>query len=163
MMKPLRVYVDTSVLGGCFDREFCVASQRLLEAIRRGEVVALLSDLLAAEIGRGPEPVRDLLGQMLEAGGERLEMTEAALALQEAYLAAGIVRPASADDALHVALATLARADVLVSWNFRHLVNPARVRAFNGVNLASGYGMLVILTPADVVPLLEERDDEPDA
>ena len=98
--------------------------------MRGREVVPLLSDLLAAEIARGPEPVRDLLGQMLEAGGERLETTEAALALQEAYLAAGIVRPASADDALHVALATLARADVLVSWNFRHLVHPARVRAF---------------------------------
>jgi hypothetical protein len=63
-----------------------------------------------------------------------------------------------ADDALHVAQATLARADVIVSWNFKHLVNPTRIRAFNGVNLGQGYGLVVIMTPAEVIGGLEQAD-----
>jgi hypothetical protein len=61
---------------------------------------------------------------------------------------------------LHVAYATLARADVLVSWNFKHLVNPLRERAFNGVNVANGYGFVSIMTPAEVVRVLEVSDEE---
>ncbi len=71
--------------------------------------------------------------------------------LHEAYLSTAVVPPRYADDALHVALAMVARADVLVSWNFRHLVNPARVRAFNGINTAQGYGPIIIMTPSDIV------------
>jgi hypothetical protein len=45
----------------------------------------------------------------------------------------------------------------VVSWNFRHLANPARVRAFNGFNIANGYGLVLIMTPLDVLALLEEE------
>lgn len=65
-----------------------------------------------------------------------------------------------ADDALHVAHATLARADVIVSWNFKHLVNPSRVRAFNGVNIVQGHGPVIIMTPSDIVGVLEESHEE---
>ena len=67
--------------------------------------------------------------------------------------------PKYADDALHVAHATIARADVIVSWNFRHLVNPAQIRSFNGINLAKGYGMIVILSPEAVI-MMEEKENE---
>ena len=53
---------------------------------------------------------------------ERLELNDDVEYLQEAYLKANIVTAKYADDALHVAHATLARADVIVSWNFKHLV-----------------------------------------
>ncbi len=78
--------------------------------------------------------------------------------LRDAYLRAGVVTPKYADDALHVAQATLARVDVIVSWNFKHLVNPTRIRMFNGVNLAQGYGLVVIMTPSEVIGFLEEAD-----
>jgi hypothetical protein len=70
------------------------------------------------------------------------------------------VPPRYANDALHVAQATLARADIILSWNFRHLVNPTSIRAFNGVNLAQGYGLVVIMTPTDIVSVLEHQDED---
>ena len=51
---------------------------------------------------------------------------------------------------MHIALATLARVDALVSWNFKHIVNLHRIRGFNGVNLMRGYGTLEIRSPREV-------------
>jgi hypothetical protein len=67
------------------------------------------------------------------------------------YLAHGIVGPGSHSDALHVALATIGRVDVLVSWNFKHMVNLGRIRLFNPVNLEQGYGLVEIRTPKEVL------------
>jgi hypothetical protein len=80
--------------------------------------------------------------------------------LQDAYLSASVVSKRYANDALHVAQATIARADVIVSWNFKHLVNPSRIRAFNGVNMAQGYGQIIIMTPSDIIKILEEGDEK---
>jgi len=66
-------------------------------------------------------------------------------------LAHGIVGPGGRSDALHVALATIGRVDVMVSWNFRHIVNLGRIRMFNAVNLEQGYGLIEIRTPREVL------------
>ena len=84
-----------------------------------------------------------------------MPITEEVLALRDAYLAAGVVGPQRLDDAGHVAAATVARADAIVSWNFRHIVRLDKIRAYNQVNLLHGYGILTILTPKEV------RFDEP--
>jgi hypothetical protein len=55
-------------------------------------------------------------------------------------------------DATHVALATISRADAIVSWNFRHIVHLDKMKLFNAVNLMNGYGVLTIVTPREVVP-----------
>jgi len=154
-VKAMRAYLDASAVGGPFDAEFAEPSREFVAAIRRGTIVPLISETLAAEISDAREEVQALLEEIAHTGAERLSLSAEAVALREAYLAAGVVTRKYADDAMHVAQATVARADVVVSWNFRHLVNPARVRAFNGVNLAHGYGMVIILTPADVVKILE--------
>lgn len=79
-----------------------------------------------------------------------LESAES-LALADAYLKAGVVTVNYADDCRHVAVAMVAQVDVLVSWNFKHLVQFDRIRAFNAVNLHSGYRMLEIRTPREMV------------
>ncbi|MBM3892600.1 MAG: type II toxin-antitoxin system VapC family toxin, partial [Verrucomicrobia bacterium] len=53
-MKKLRIYVDTSVLGGCFDPEFAAWSNGLVEDFRRGIFVPVVSDVTGAEIGAAP-------------------------------------------------------------------------------------------------------------
>ena len=93
---------------------------------------------------------------------EQVEINDEAIDLRNAYLNAGVVTHRYRDDAMHVALATLVRVDVIASWNFRHLVNPSRIRAFNGVNAMQGYGPVVILTPADLNRALEENDGQKD-
>lgn len=70
--------------------------------------------------------------------------------LRDAYLASGVLAPRWMDDAAHVAVATVARVDALVSWNFKHLVRLDRIKGFNQVNLAQGYGILTILSPTEL-------------
>ena len=59
------------------------------------------------------------------------------------------------DDATHVAVATVARADAIVSWNFKHIVRLDKMKAYNQVNLMNGYGILTIISPKEV--LLDEN------
>lgn len=161
-MKRLRVYIDTSVFGGYFDDEFEPASRAFFEALFDGRAIVLISDTLVAELVDAPERVQDLLERTLRCDNERLGLPEEAEELRDAYLAAGVLPEKWADDALHVSHAAVARADVIVSWNFRHLVNPLRIRGFNGVNATQGYGPVVILTPEDVSHIWKEENDEED-
>lgn len=70
--------------------------------------------------------------------------------LAEEYVRQEVVSRRMLVDAQHIAVATVARVDVLVSWNFRHIVNLDRIRGFNAVNLRMGYSMLEIRSPLEV-------------
>ena len=71
--------------------------------------------------------------------------------LAEAYLAAGVLTPKMRVDAQHIAIATVGRVSVLVSWNFKHIVNLQRIHGYNSVNLRRGYPMIEIRTPREVL------------
>ncbi len=157
-MKPMRIYVDTSVFGGYFDEGFSSASRRFFEIVHHRRVKVIVSDLLLDEVAEAPEPVRELVRSVMEHGCIRVHATEEAARLQDSYLAAGVVSGRYADDAMHVALATLHDADAIVSWNFKHLVNPTRVRGFNQVNIQRGYGTVVILSPEELLRVLESEN-----
>ncbi len=121
-MRRFRVYADTSVIGGCMDQEFAADSLRFVEAVRRGELVLLLSDVVLRELEVAPQEVLSVLRSIPPEAVERVELTREVLELRDAYLAEGILHPKWTDDAAHVAAATVARADAIVSWNFRHIV-----------------------------------------
>ena len=124
-MKP-RIYTDTSVLGGCEDDEFRVASRRLLEAFEGGELTLVLSELTLRELETAPEGVRMALARVPAAHVEALSLSPEAEELAAAYIEDGAIGVRMRADALHIALATVARVDVLVSWNFKHIVNEIR-------------------------------------
>ena len=149
-MKP-RVYVDTSVLGGCEDDEFRAPSVRLLEAFVRGELTLVLSELTLRELDAAPVAVRKLVAGVPEAHIESLGLSPDAEELAAAYIRDGAIGMAMRIDALHIALATIARVDVLVSWNFKHIVNLRRIHAYNAVNLKKGYPLLEIRSPWEVL------------
>jgi len=88
---------------------------------------------------------------------ERVDLTDDVYDLQEAYLAAGVLGPRRGNDALHVAAATVARADAIVSWNFRHIVRLDKIKAYNRVNFECGYGLLTILSPREVYTYAENE------
>jgi hypothetical protein len=81
---------------------------------------------------------------------ERVLLTRATIDLRDAYMAAGILDPQSADDATHAAAATVAWADAIASWNFKQIVGIDKMRAYNQVNLQSGFGLLSIVSPQKV-------------
>jgi len=148
-MKP-RIYTDTSVLGGCEDDEFREASRRLLAAFEDGESMLVLSELTLRELEAAPEAVRMALGRVPAAHIEILALSPEAEELAAAYIDDGAIGERLRADGLHIALATVARVDVLVSWNFKHIVNLRRIHAFNAVNLKRGYPLLEIRTPREV-------------
>lgn len=150
MVKPLRIYVDTSVIGGCFDAEFEAPSRRVIELARQGRLVLLISDIVVAELAGAPREVRAVLESLSAEVVEEVDVRDDVQALASAYLKAGVVAERWLDDATHVAAATVARADAIVSWNFRHIVRLDKIKAYNQVNLAQGYGILTILSPVEV-------------
>lgn len=145
----MRVYIDTSVIGGVFDIEFEEASRGFFEAVERGEITLVVSELLVAELSRAPEQVRNLLDAVEQI--ESVELTEEAATLAEHYISEGVVGATSLADCQHIAIATINRVDVLISWNFKHIVNLKRIRGYNSVNLKHGYPVLEIRTPAEVL------------
>lgn len=156
-MRVIRVYVDTSVFGGAFDDAFSVGSQRFFDEVRAGKYKIVFSMITAGELDQAPTQVRRLVSDLPPGSVERLVFTREMADLRDAYLEAGVVGVRWIDDAAHVAAATVARADLLISWNFRHLVQWERTRAFNSVNLRLGYPVMTILSPAEVITGEEEN------
>ena len=83
--------------------------------------------------------------------------TPEALALREAYLDAQILTRQSADDAFHVALATVSRCTMIVSWNFQHIVHFRKIPLHNAVNLLRGFTALAIFSPWEVIDYEEKE------
>jgi len=147
----MRVYIDTSAIGGCFEDEFKEWSLRLMDEFREGRKRMVLSELTIRELKQAPDKVREIVEDMPIDRREVLPETNESLALVEAYLRDGIVTPATISDGLHIATATVARVDVLVSWNFKHIVNLNRIRLYNSVNLKEGYGLIDIRSSREVL------------
>jgi hypothetical protein len=148
--ERLRIYIDTSVLGGCFDVEFAKWSNGLIGDFRAGRLVPVLSDVTAAEAVDAPVQVRELHQEMLGLAGALLTITPQVVGLVAAYEARKILPPKYAADMRHIALATIASVDALVSWNFKHIVRLEKIRLFNAVNVEFGYRSLNILSPREV-------------
>lgn len=149
MKTPLRVYADTSVYGGCFDKEFDDESRIFFEQVSSGKFVLLISDLIVRELENAPREVRELYSALT--GYESVLATIECYSLRDAYLKADVVGRASADDALHVAIATVYRADIIVSWNFKHIVQRRRIHGFEAVNTLLDYHSPEIFSPWEII------------
>ncbi len=149
-MKTPRIYVDTSVLGGCFDPEFAQWSNGLIGDFRSGRFIPVLSDLLDAEIRLAPERVREVHADLASLSAVHIAVAPESLSLLAAYELRSVLGPRYRADMLHIALATVAEVDLLVSWNFKHIVRFDKIRMFNAVNLEQGYKPLAIHSPREV-------------
>jgi len=146
-----RVYIDTSVIGGYYDDEFKEYSRALFQEFMSGKKIAILSDITLAELKRTPKRIQKLVDKLPKKSVENVDMTKEADELSEMYVKEGIVSKNDFVDAQHIALATIIHADVLVSWNFRQIVNLERIRKYNSVNIKMGYHTLEIRTPREVL------------
>ena len=130
----------------------------MFDAARCGHLVLLLSEIVVAELEPAPSEVRSVLEAVPADRVERVPVSDAVARLRDAYIRAGVIGARWSDDAAHVAAATVARADAILSWNFKHIVRLDRIRAYNQVNLAEGYGYLTILSPREV--MYDERPED---
>lgn len=149
-MHHIRVYVDTSVFGGTEDDEFRDESHRFFRAVERGEYIVLVSDVTYAELLPAPESVRAVFDNIDDEKKEFIPLEQEAEELARIYIDGEVLGEASLEDALHVAMATVAGADLILSWNFQHIVNYRRIRMFNALNIMHGYKPLDIRSPLEV-------------
>lgn len=153
-----RVYIDTSVIGGCFDSEFEEWSNKLFDDFKSGKKFAVISDITLDELSDAPERVRENFRKIPDMNIEILISNLESRKLAEKYILEGAVSGKYYEDALHIAISTINQVSVLASWNFKHIVNLDRIRLYNAVNLKSGYSMLEIRSPQEILNFNDDED-----
>jgi hypothetical protein len=148
-----RIYIDTSVFGGYFETEFQLWSKKLIGEVFDKKYIAVVSDITLLELQPAPENVRKLADEIISKYGEFITAGDAERELAETYLREKIVTEKFRSDALHIAIASINKVDILVSWNFKHIVNLNRIRQYNSINLKFGYSMLEIRSPMEIVEI----------
>ncbi len=145
-MKKLKLYLDTSVinfaLADDISEEDLKATQRLCKEINEGKYTAVISEVVLREIkNTRDKSKRDRLIGFVEniQLEEDLEINDEVKMLAERYVNEGIIPLTYWDDALHIALASVNEVDILVSWNFKHIVRHKTRMEVTGVNTMLGY------------------------
>ena len=146
-----RFYIDTSVWGGLFDKEFEQETALLFGMVKKEHIVCLYSDITESELAKAPEQVWSFFESLHDEHKEKVEISPEVLKLAKTYVDENVVGKTSFDDCVHIATATVHRADLLVSWNFKHIVNVYRARGYNAVNMKLGYPILNIHSPKEIV------------
>lgn len=149
MTKKLRLYLDTSVFGGYFDKEFEKYTIPFFNRVFNSEFTVLYSTVTQDELINAPERVKELVKKIKEKDTEFVNETNEVVELALNYISEKVVGETSYADCLHIALATIKQADYLISWNFKHIVNVERIRGYNSINIKNGYKVLDIRSPRE--------------
>ncbi len=158
-MKKLKIYLDTSVISHLQADdvpEKMKDTLTLWERIKQDYFEVYVSDIVFEELDRCEEPKRSFLAdKMIQINYQHVENTGNALELADKFVNFGVLREKNLDDCRHIAVAILSGCDIIVSWNFKHIVNPKTIRGVKTITTAEGHKDLMICTPS---MLIEEGD-----
>jgi predicted nucleic acid-binding protein len=121
----------------------------LFDRLKNDEFTLLYSTVTEEELESAPQKVKELVQSIKVDNTEFLEASSEAIDLASEYISEKVVGQTSFADCLHIALATINRADFLISWNFKHIVNVQRIRGYNSINIKNGYKQLEIRSPRE--------------
>ena len=157
-MPKNTLYLETSVFGFYYDDEAQNilrknAVRQLFTQINSGKFIPIVSPLTVKELSKSPSPHRETLLSLLEKlQVKEIQIDEKELeTLAEKYIAEGIIPEDFADDARHIAFATISKVDILLSYNLKHIANEWKIRKINSVNLREGYNLLTVRSPEEVI------------
>ena len=122
----------------------------VLKSIEKNVISPIVSELTVNELEEAPEQVRHLFKEHISKI-KIVQLNDEVYHLANLYIKEKAVTQKSYDDAVHIAVATIIKADVIVSWNFKHIVNVNRIRAYNSTNLKYGYSVIDIRTPFEFI------------
>ena len=158
-MRKLKLYLDTSTISHLFADdapEKMVDTNLFWEDVISNKYDIFLSPLVIDELENCHEPKRSQMFSKLElVQFQILEKTDEVSRLAREYIAGGVLKEKSHDDCLHIAFAVVHDCDIIVSWNFRHLVNYKTINKVKIVNAINNYREISIINPT---MLLEEVD-----
>ena len=146
----MKTYIDTSVFGGYSDIEFEESTKLFFDEIEKGLKIPVISDLIINELEKAPEEVKNVFNR-IESKIIVITIERKIIDLADEYIKAGALTLKSFEDAVHIASATVGKVDVIVSWNFKHIVNLHRIKIYNEVNQKQGYPIMEIRTPREVL------------
>ncbi|MCL1793933.1 MAG: type II toxin-antitoxin system VapC family toxin [Oscillospiraceae bacterium] len=159
-MKKLKVYLDTSVVSHLFADDTpgkMEDTNKLWEDFKADKYDIYISALTAEEIQKCSEPKRTLMTDKLgEIDFQVLEETDEINNLADEYVNSGVLPKKSTDDCLHMAYAVVTNCDIIISWNFKHLVNYRTINKVKVVNTVNHYKEISIISPT----MLLEGGDE---
>ena len=154
-MKKIRYYIDTSVLNFVFADDSPERKQITIDffnRVRSGSIEIFVSTAVMSEIEAAPEPRRTELRELIREHQPILLETDVEVEdLAGKYIAEGIIPLKYEEDAIHIAVATVNDLDVIVSWNFKHIVKVKTRREVNGVNRMLGYREIEIASPEEAL------------
>jgi hypothetical protein len=149
------VYVETSVIS-------YLASQPSSDLIvrghqksttelwaRRGEIVAYVSPLVKVEAAEG-DPLMVAKRLSLLAQLPMLDVPPAADRLAAALLRSGPLPRKAENDAVHIAVAAVGGMEYLITWNLKHIANPAMRRRIEEICRANGVEPPILCTPEEL-------------
>ena len=149
----MRFYLDTSVVGGYYDKEFSKWTRELFNQIidKRNKISIVYSELTINELENAPEKVKKVIDLIPNSFKQFVEIDEKSERLAASYIESEALNENCEADALHIALASIHVVDVLVSWNFKHMVNVNRIEKYNKINRRYGYPAIDIREPKNVL------------
>lgn len=150
-MKKQRIYLDTSVFGGLHDVEFKEFTKPLFERIKNAEFEIIFSNITGQELENAPKKIRETTKLIPDDSTEYVKSDVETAELAKKYIEERVVGATSYADCLHIALATKHNANILVSWNFKHIVNVDRIVGYNSVNTSEGYKPIDIRSPRELI------------
>lgn len=160
-MQKLRVYLDTSVISYLYQEDAQEKMQdtlQLWERFKTQQYEVYISDIVINEISGCTEEKLNILMDYLDQIEYHLIITdEDTVGLAEKFIDFGILKQKSFDDCQHIALAILAGCDIIISWNFKHIVNIKTIRGVKVITTLEGYKDLMIFPPS---ALLESEEDD---
>jgi len=126
------------------------------EEVKKGKYDIYISDAVTTELDECPEPKKSILLAFLsQIKFEQINFNEQIIELAKRYVEEGIISSKFFDDAIHIAAATVYECDILVSWNFKHIVKVKTIQGVNGINKLMGYREIQLVSPA---MMLEEKE-----
>ncbi len=155
-MKP-KVYLETTVVSYLVSRPSrdlqIAAHQQATQdwwRDRRGAFDLYASQLVVQEASRGDAEAAAERLSVLKAIA-LLSVTDEALALAETIVRQGLIPKTVAEDAAHIAIATVNAADYLLTWNLKHIANAAFRNKVEALCRAEGYEPATICTPEELM------------
>ena len=139
-------------MGGYWDKEFKEDTRDFFNYMEKDNVVAIYSNITVDELEGAPQRVKRLIKELEGIKKTYIEVNDEERNLASFYIKEGSLSKKCENDALHIALASICKADALVSWNFKHMVNFIRIQQYNSINLKLGYRMIDIRSPKEMLP-----------
>ena len=154
-MKKLKIYLETSTISHLDQQDahlLMAETHKLWNLIKADQYDAVISNVAVDEINRCEEDKRStLFGYVAEIDYTFVAIDAHGLKIASRFVDLGVLRQKSFNDCQHIAAAITSGCDVIVSWNFKHIVNHKTMMGVKAVTALEGYDDILIYTPSILI------------